>query len=138
MDLRARIQQGNDELFAAWNAHNPDDIAMLHAEDAGITDITSGIATHGRNAIRQYAADRFAGFPDLWVERLDLLIDASASAHTWVMRGTQNGEYEGLPPSGRVVEISGATFSRFDERCMIAGSVNYVDVAAYLRQLGLS
>jgi hypothetical protein len=40
-----------------------------------------------------------------------LMIDGETNAHQWVMRGTHIGSYLGIEPTGRTVEVSGATFS---------------------------
>ena len=137
MNLRDQIQDSSDLLYAAWNAHNAAAVAALYADDAEIVDITSGTTMTGRGLIYAGAIDRLAGFPDYELERQQLLIDADTSAYRWVMRGTQTGVYQGLPPTGRAVEVAGATFSEFNPDGLVARDTHYIDVPALLRQLGL-
>ena len=137
METRARIQHVNDEIYAAWNAHDPDGVVAWYAEQVEVVDITSGISAVGRDEIYATAIDRLAAFPDFSLERLLLVIDGSASADRWVMRGTQTGEYQELAPSGRFVEFVGATFSEYDEHGLVVRDTHYVDVPGMLRQLGL-
>ena len=136
--MRARVQQANDEIYAAWNAHDPEGVAARYAEKAEVLDVTSGIITVGRDQIYAIAVDRLAGFPDFSLERRVLLIDGTLSADRWIMRGTQTGEYQGLPPTDRTVEFVGATFSEYDQRGHVQRDTHYVDVPGMLRQLGLA
>ena len=135
--MRARIQQANDEIYAAWNAHDPDGIVAWYDENVAVLDITSGITTVGRDEILAIAVDRLGGFPDFSLERRSLVIDGTASSDQWIMRGTQTSEYQGLPPTGRLVEIVGATFSEYGDDGLVLRDTHYVDVPGMLRQLGL-
>ncbi len=141
MDLRARIQAANDATYAAWNAHDADAVAAVFAADAEVVDIASGVATNGRDAIRATAIERFRGFPDFSLEKVRLLIDVDnpvpANADRWIMRGTHTGVFIGLEPTGKPVEVGGATFSEFDADGLVARDTHYIDLGALLRQLGL-
>lgn len=137
MDMRERIQRANIASYAAWNSHDADGVAAIFAPDAEIIDISSGITTCGREAIRAVAANRLAGFPDFSLERRMMLIDGNTNSDQWIMRATHTGEYMGLEPTGRAVEICGATFSEFNDHGLVVRDTHYIDVPAMLRQLGL-
>ena len=83
------------------NARDADAVAALYATDAEVLDVVSGVVTCGRDNIRAVNAERFGGYSDYSLERLALVIDGDASSDRWVMRGTHDGEYEGLVPTGR-------------------------------------
>ncbi|GAA4861992.1 ester cyclase [Saccharopolyspora rosea] len=53
-------------------------------------------------------------FPDLRTSIDDMLVDGDRVAVRWHSLGTHTGEFLGVPPTGRPVRVSGATFSRFD------------------------
>ena len=137
MNMRERIQQVTIASFAAWNRHDPDGVAAIFAPDGEIVDVTSGVTTRGRDAIRALAIDRFAGFPNFSIEPCLSLIDGYKNANQWIMRATHTGAYMGLEPTGRSIEIRGATFSEFDGNGLVVRDMQYVDVPALLRQLGL-
>lgn len=132
---RETILAANEATFRAWNAHDPDAVAVVFSEDAEIVDVVTGEVTRGRDAIRAQAAARFVGFPDFHLERRMLLIDGSTNADQWVMTGTHDGEFLGVAPTGRRVEVAGATFSEFGEDGLVVRDTHYVDVHALLRQL---
>ena len=137
MNMRERIQQVNIASYAAWNGHDPDWVAALFAPDGEIVDVTSGVRTRGRDAIRALAVDRFTGFPDFSLERCALLIDGNNDANRWIMRATHTGAYMGIESTGRSLEVCGATFSEYDDDALVVRVVQFVDVPAILHQLGL-
>ena len=141
MNERQLIQHANDATYAAWNAHDPDAVAAVFAVDAEIVDVTSGILTKGRDAIRTTAVERFTGFGDFSLEKLMLVIDVDgpvlANADRWIMRGTHTGVFMSLEPTGHAVEVHGSTFSEFGADGLVARDTHYIDLGALLRQLGL-
>ena len=137
MDMRERIEQANIASYAAWNGHDPDGVAATFAPHAEIIDITSGVTTRDRDAIRAVAANRLAGFADFSLECRMLLSDGNTDSNQWIMRATHTGEYVGLEPTGRAIDVCGATFSEFDDDGLVLRDTYYVDVPALLRQLVL-
>lgn len=137
MELRDRILRTSDKLHEAWNAHDPDAIAEVYVDDALVLDAVSGITTKGRDAIRADALAHLAAFPDVSIERHTRLIDGSHSADQWVIRATHTGEYDGIPATGNSIEVAVATFSQHDEEGLVACSTHYIDVPAFMQQLGV-
>jgi steroid delta-isomerase-like uncharacterized protein len=132
---RRRTVEVNDRTYAAWNAHDPDAVAAVFADDAVVRE-TSGGELRGREAIRARAAALLAAFPDLRLERLALVIDGDCHADRWVLTGTHRGPFLGLAPTGRRVRVEGATFSRLDGDGLVVEDVHVADMAGLLAQLG--
>ena len=133
---RSTIQQTSDGIYAAWNAHEPVAIASFYNEDAEVID-SSGISTRGRSALVLLWSGRLTGFPDLRLHRTNLVVEGNTSADSWRLHATQTGEYDGLPPSGRRIEIVGASFSEYDERGLVVRDTVYSNVLGLLSQLGV-
>ena len=91
--------------------------------------------SRGRAAVRDRAAALFAAFPDLRLERVELLIDGDRHADRWVLTGTHRGSLFGIEPSGRRVRIEGATFTRLGADGLVVEDVHMSDVAGLLAQL---
>jgi len=53
----------------------------------------------------------------------------------WVGTGTQQGEFAGLPPSGKPVEFSGISILRLRDGRIVEQTISY-DILSPLRQLG--
>lgn len=134
-DWRARTLEVNDRTYAAWNAHDPDAVAAVFAEDAVVRDAGSPAESRGRAAVRARAAALLAAFPDLRLERLALVIDGRSHADRWRMSGTHRGTLFGVAPTGRAVRVEGATFTRLGADGLVAEDVHFLDVAGLLRQL---
>jgi steroid delta-isomerase-like uncharacterized protein len=134
-DLHRRTLEVNDATYAAWNAHDPDAVAAVFAEDAVVREVGGAGESRGRAAIRARAAALFTAFPDLRLERLELLIDGERHADRWRLRGTHSGSLFGIEPTGRTVRVEGATFSRLGRDGLVVEDVHMSDVAGLLAQL---
>jgi uncharacterized protein (TIGR02246 family) len=95
IDHRARALEVNDATYVAWNAHDPDAVAAVFAEDAVVRDAGSSDVEIGRDAVRERAARLFAAFPDLTLERIDLVITTTA----WSRRTTTSSTWPACSPS---------------------------------------
>jgi steroid delta-isomerase-like uncharacterized protein len=134
---RTTTQEVNDRTYEAWNAHDADAVAAVFAEEAVVRDAGSPTAAHGREAVRQRAADLLRAFPDLRLERIELVIDGDRHADRWVLTGTHEGELLGVPPTGRAVRVEGATFTRLGADGLVVEDTHFVDLAGLLGQLGV-
>lgn len=134
-DLRRRTLEVNDATYAAWNAHDPDAVAAVFAENAVVREVGNPIEAHGRAAIRERATALLAAFPDFHLERVALVIDGASHADRWVMTGTHRGELFGIPATGRRVRVEGATFTRLDADGLVVDDVHLTDLAGLMRQL---
>jgi steroid delta-isomerase-like uncharacterized protein len=130
-----QIVEANRATFAAWNAHNPDAVAAVFADDAVIRDVGSPDVLRGRAAIRERAADLLAAFPDFRLFQLDLVVGEDSNADRWQASGTHRGRFLGMDATGNAIQVEGATFSRFDSKGLVVEDVNFWDVGALLAQL---
>jgi steroid delta-isomerase-like uncharacterized protein len=134
-DRRTRTLQVNDATYAAWNAHDPDAVAAVFAEDAVVREVGGAGEVRGRAAIRARAAALLAAFPDLRLERLELVIEGDRHADRWLLTGSHQGPLFGFAPTGRQVRVEGATFTRLGADGLVVADVHMSDVAGLLAQL---
>ena len=84
------------EIVAAFNSRDVEKIGSYFAPDAtfyasrgGAVD---GARIHGRDAIKNYLADRFKLIPDMrWDPVEDYVVDGTRAVSVWIVRGTENG-----------------------------------------------
>jgi steroid delta-isomerase-like uncharacterized protein len=133
-----QIVEANRATFAAWNAHDPEAVAAVFADDAVVRDIGSPDVLRGRDAIRDRASDLLVAFPDFRLRQLDLVVGEDANADRWEATGTHSGPFLGMDATGNRISVEGATFSRFDSSGLVVEDVNFWDVGALLAQLGVS
>lgn len=87
------------------------------------------------DAARQEAAEFRRGFPDVVSTIEDLIAEGEKVVARWRSRATHQGEYMGIPPTGKEVEFTGISVYRI-ERGKIAESWNVEDKLGLLRQIG--
>ncbi|MFD8380104.1 flavin reductase [Streptomyces sp. NPDC059679] len=75
-------------------------------------------------------------FPDLRTEIEEIVEDGERLAIRWRSTGRHTGDFLGVPPTGRPVEVSGATFSRFDGAAVAEEWVTF-DSRQLLEALGI-
>ena len=122
--------------FDAWNRRDPEAIAATLAPDGTYSDpnVPEGL---GPEATAGYAGGLFAGFSDLAFELTSAAECGQGTvAAQWIMTGTNDGSFQGLPPSGRTVRLPGADFIA-TEGDRVRSVVGYFDTAVVPRQLGL-
>jgi steroid delta-isomerase-like uncharacterized protein len=77
---------------------------VRHSEDGDV----------GREELARALEELFAGFPDLAGPIEDLVAEGDRVAFRWSATGTHTAAYMGVPPTNKVVSVSGITISRFE------------------------
>jgi steroid delta-isomerase-like uncharacterized protein len=86
-------------------------------------------------AAKQEAADFRRGFPDVISTVEDLIAEGDKVVARWRSRATHQGDYMGIPPTGKEVEFTGISFYRIEEG-KIAESWTVKDQFGLMRQIG--
>ena len=119
-----------DEL---WNRVNFEAVDRLMASDY---DGHSSTVINGPGGARQFVPTMRAAFPDFQFEVLDQVAEGDRVATRWAAHGTHQGEFQGVPPSGKRVKITGITIFRLADRKLIEGWTSE-DVLGLLQQIGV-
>ena len=90
----------------------------------------------GAQALKQVWVTLLGAFPDLHVAIEDVLAEGDKVVYRNTVTGTHQGEYRGLPPTGRSVRYAEIFIFRFADG-LIAEIWGVVDVFGQLRQLGV-
>ena len=128
----AKLQQLMDEVLTKHNLDVLDEV--FHADY--VEDEPPPGMGPGRDGLRQWLAGWIAAFPDVrWtVEEQIADEDSVWSRSTW--RGTQQGSFLGIPPTGKNVTVAAWTIDRFTDG-KIAESRIIMDTLAMMQQLGV-
>ena len=118
----------------AWNAQDLDAAEELLAaefvrHDANLPEVV------GPQAERQYIADTLTAFPDLHFEIEQLIADGDLVAARYLVQGTHQGEFLGIPGTGRPVSIQGVESYRLAGG-KLAQQWVVMDALGLLQQLG--
>lgn len=144
MTTTAAREQRSDErrrhIHEAWTA----------AWDRGEVDALDGLLSPD---YRRRSADDEAGltrdqfkatitttrtaFPDLVTHVEEVVVEGDRAAVRWRSVGTHQHSFLGVPPTGRSVQVAGATFAKFGEDGRIVEEQVTWDPRALLTALGI-
>ena len=120
-----------DEEF--WNKGNMAAADELLAANATI--VLPGRGRVGLNDFKAFATSLRGAFPDWYATTDELVAEGTRVAERWTGRGTHQGEFQGIAPTGRRVTVAGAVFYRFASG-KITEFRGQFDGVALLQQLG--
>ena len=117
------LSRGNfelvDELFTAdYDAHTP----------IGVFE--------GLKGAKQFASGLREAFPDLDVEVKEQVAEGDKVATLWRARGTHQGNFGGIPATGKSMEINGITMFRVADGKVLE-SWGFTDMMSMMKQLGV-
>ena len=119
------------------NQHRLDVMDELFAPNIVNHDIASGLPSpQGVEGVKQFFGMMFAAFPDFHAVVEDQVAEGDKVVTRKTVSGTHQGEFMGIPPTGRRMEISVIDVFRVaDSRCTDHWSV--VDQLGMMQQLGV-
>jgi steroid delta-isomerase-like uncharacterized protein len=87
--------------------------------------------------LKDFVAQIRAAFPDMQVTADEMIAEGDRLAVRSTMRGTHEGDFMGIPGSGKKVEVSNYDFVRF-ENDQAAEHWGVIDSAALMEQIGMA
>lgn len=119
------------ELWDKWN---------ISAADQLLTDdyqfhVPGVPVALNRDATKQVVTMFGAAFPDLTHTVDEMLGEGDAIAARWTVRGTHQGEFQGIPATGKSVVLSGLTVHHVRDGKLCETWLSF-DQMALMQQLG--
>ena len=124
-------------------------IVRQHAEAENRHDVEATIATFhhpryefnghpsdGGDAVRELLQGFMHGFPDFHIEPTRLRHLDDGVLVEGLMTGTHDGEWVGVPPTGRRIEVPVVGIFEFDADRLLCEKV-HLDMAKVLKQIGV-
>lgn len=121
-------------LDEVWNAHNLAKCDELYVADYVDHD-PSTPPTNTLAEFKKSTQATLAAFPDLYVTVEAMIAEGDLVAKRYTMTGTQQGEFMGVPPSGRPVTMTGITIYRIKDGKVAECWWNY-DALGLMMQIG--
>ncbi len=135
------MSSGTEALFKLltelWNTGNFELATQVYSEQVERTDPNIAQPIRGRQQVLNYIAEIRTGFPDFTIEIKRRIIEGDQAASEWTCTGTHKGSFQGIPPTGRRVNISGASLSTIQDG-KIAAERAYFNQLSLLQQLGVA
>lgn len=118
----------------AFNDHDIDGYITEFADDATFTDpVQEGLE---KAETREYMAELVEAFPDVRVEPKRIISSGNETAIEWSFHGTQEGEFNGIPPTGETVDAPFVSIITVSDDG-ITSWTDYWDQMELAEQLGL-
>lgn len=116
-----------------WNRGDLDAVDELIAGD--FIGHSPPDETHGPEGIKQFVSAMRSAFPDLHFTIEDQIAEGDRVATLWKAGGTHQGEFEGVPPTGKQASVQGMTIDRIANGKVVEGWTNW-DALGLLQKLG--
>lgn len=100
---------------------------VTHTYDPSVVD---------RETLKRAFRDVRTGFPDANATVEEMAWSGDIIFRRWRVTGTHQGEFRGIPPTGRRLDITGVDIERFEDG-LIVEHWSYTDGLEILRQLGV-
>jgi steroid delta-isomerase-like uncharacterized protein len=117
-----------------WNEGNTTAADELMASDAAIHLPTGEVVNP--DELKGFASAWRESFPDWHSTFEELIAEGDRVAERWTGRGTHRGELQGIPPTGKRVEVPGSVFYR-----IVGGKIvefrGQLDMMRLMQQLGV-
>jgi steroid delta-isomerase-like uncharacterized protein len=138
-DSEAALREAIDRYNEAWNAHDLDAIASMHAPDMVFENHTAGESASGEE-VRAHIGSIFETWPDIAFTIRRLYVREGLVVQEWTATAThtktmRRGDLTAAP-SGRRIEWEGIDSIPFAEGLVKRKDV-YSDSVSILRQVGL-
>src|SRR3712207_6171713 len=95
-----------DEMFDRYLAHQPD----------------GSVVERGPEDVKRFQSEFRSAFLGLHATVEDQIAEGDKVVSRWKMRGTHGGEFRGMAPTGKEVEINGIGIFRFSEEGKVVES----------------
>jgi len=129
---KAIVRRSYEEL---WSKGNLDVVDELYAADFVLHDPAQpGI--RGPEGYKQIVITNRTAFPDLNVKVEDQLAEGDKVATRWTTTGTHQGEFAGIPATGKRGGVTGTTIARVVGGKIVEERSNW-DTLGLLQQLGV-
>ena len=131
-DNKAIVRRLYEEV---WNKRRLDAVDHLISPSHALNDpIVSGSQT-GPELYKRRVVEFTASFPDLRFTIEDMIAEKGKVVVSWIFSGTHQGDFMGIPASGRKVSVEGITI-HYVTNGKILDSYARWDALGVMRQLG--
>ena len=141
LELAQSTLEKNIAMYeTVWNKVINDRQIDLINEDSFDKDVTA-LATSAGDIIglenfKNYYNNYLTGFSDAEFTIVDIFGQGDKMVKHWNFKGTHDGDFFGVPATGKSVDILGTTLIKMKDR-KIAAEQDYMDFLSFYTQLGL-
>jgi steroid delta-isomerase-like uncharacterized protein len=110
-----------DEIFDQYRAHQSDGTTL----------------ERGPEDVKRFMGEFRSAFPDFHSTIEDMVAEGDKVVTRWRARGTHQGEFRGIAPTGKEIEMTGIGIFRFSTEGKVVESWDAMDQLGMMQQLGV-
>lgn len=137
MSAQSNLATARRVIDKAWNGRDLSILDEVMSEDLVTHDPAEDRDLHGLDELRERMRTYQEAMPDMKVRIEDELASGNLVAMRWSVKGTNDGEFAGNPPTHREVKITGLSMERFDSEGRIVETWDQWDNLGMMAQLGM-
>jgi len=122
-------------LYDFINARDLEGFAGQLADDFVEHEVTPGLAPT-KDGVKTFFQMQLAAFPDLRMDAEDVFASGDKAVARVRYTGTQRGEFNGMPASGKIADVQLIDIFRFDDDGRIREHWGVIDLLSMMQQLG--
>ncbi len=138
MSAEANAAAAKRVVEEAFNQGNVDVLDEVLSADAVSHDPAEPEDVRGIDAHKQRVLGYRAAMSDMQVTVDDIFAEGDKVAMRWSVTGTNDGELQGMPPTGKRVAFTGLSIDRFDADGKLVETWDSWDNAGFMQQLGIT
>ena len=123
-------------MYALLNSGDVDGFGELLADDFIEHEELPGLAP-SKDGVKTFFRMQIAAFPDLHLAVEDVVADGAKVVARVRYTGTQNGEFQGMPPTGKAVDVQLIDIFTFADDGRVHEHWGVADVMTMMQQLGV-
>ena len=133
----SEIEVLHKSIFTAVESHDVERITEIYHHDA-VHMTSDGMAHNAQQYVKEIIRSFGSAFPDLSIKiRNHYVLNDSVSIVEYIFSGTHKGEFEGIDPTGKTMEVAGCSVIEV-RNGKIVQERDYYDTMALLTQLGVA
>lgn len=134
----SEIERLVNDYLDVWNDGDYAKMSDVLAESIAVYDPGAPEGeVHGHGGLEALLRELRTAFPDFRVAIDDMLAGDETIMAEWTFTGTHEGEFNGVPPTGRKVELTGMDTMRISDGKVHEHRI-YYDRQELFEQLGLT
>jgi len=137
---QAKVEEQNKEIvnhmWEAWNKRDFEVIKELVAPEYHYYSPSNRANPKSREETIEEMEMFFTGVPDAYFTVEELIISGNKVISRWVVEGTHQGQFEGIPATWNKIEYSGIMITRIENEQIVEDRENW-DGLGLFEQLGM-
>ncbi len=138
VQLKTDIREYMQEYFNAWTEGGTENILSYYSDDVVINLLGGPALLEGKVAVSQNFVVPFnKGFPGNVHKVLNFIHQGNQVVIEWMFTAVHKGEFGGIQPTGRAVNLPGCSVYTVEDGKITAGNL-YFNMPTLLAQLGVT